>query len=497
MKNRRSGLFIRVLTITLLLGALLGVLPTPQPRVLAQTAHMQLAATKFHALYVPIATRNSPWKSPFGVQAEAPLTLGSPVLSRTVELGSGWARMGPISWRRVQPIEGGPINWSLLAPLENELRAVQQYGITPEIVVFDSPSWATINQPFVTSCGAIRPSKFGAFASFMREVIRRYSKPEFNVHHWELGNEIDVDPRLVPPNNGFGCWGNINDPFYGGRLYGEMLKVVAPVMRAADPSVQIWIGGLLLDLPNTTEPGKGKPELFLQGILEAGAAPYFDLVPYHAYMPYVNQTVDPDQVPGAPWTSLGGRVLGKARFLRQIMAKYGVNKPLFMNETALMCPDYFPFRQWCSPPGQAFYDMQAVYAVRTLTRTLSVGVHGALWYTINGPGWRYTGLLDAQNNPNEAYLSLQALNQQLETAEYVGKLSYGNGIEAYEFGRFDRRVQVVWAVSDQTLAISVPQAQFIRMTDRKGNPLTPIADGSNYVILVRFDPIYITLQPAT
>lgn len=467
--------------------------PTATPKA-TPTATPRVNPAPSSAVYLPITTRNSPWKSPFGVQAElVPLTIG-PVLSRTAELGAGWARMGPISWRYMQPVENGPINWSMLAGLEAELRDVKRYGIAPEIVVFNSPSWATINKPFVTSCGAIRAEKFAAFAAFMRELIVRYSGPEFDVHNWELGNEIDVDPRLVPPNNGFGCWGNANDPFYGGRAYGEMLKAVAPVMRAADPNVKIWLGGLLLDLPNTTEPGKGRPELFLQGVLEAGGAPYFDILPYHAYMPYLNRVVDPDLPIGAPWTPLGGRVRGKAAFLRAIMAKYGVDKPLFLNETALMCPDNnLPFKAYCSPPADSFYQTQAIYVVRAFARALAINVQGIIWYTINGPGWFNTGLLGANNLPTPAYQAFAIFSDQLKTAEYIGPVNYGKGVEAYAFGRFDRRVQVVWAIDDQTLAINIPQAQFVSAIDRSGNPITPIANGSDYLLLARFEPMYITL----
>lgn len=493
MHKFKPSLTARLRTLVLLM---LGIWLVLAPSQTLPSAAAPLAAPPEPSVYIPIATRNSPWHSPFGVQVEVPLLKGSAILNRAVELGTGWARMGPISWRRMQPTEGGAIDWSVLARLEQELRAVKEQGITPEIVVFDSPSWATINKPYVTSCGAIRADKFSAFASFMRELILRYSTPEFNVHHWELGNEIDVDPRLVAPNNGFGCWGNINDPNYGGAQYGEMLKAVAPVIRATDPNAQIWIGGLLLDVPNTTEPGKGKPELFLQGILSAGAAPYFDMIPFHAYTPYLNTRVDPNNPPGSPWYNLGGSVLGKAKFLRQIMAKYGVNKPLFLNETALMCPgEYWPYSKWCNPPQASFFDMQAVYGVRSFTRALAADIKGALWYTLNGPSWRYVGLLDAQNQPRPAFTALKVLGQQLETAEYIGPVNYGNGVEAYAFGRYDRRVHVVWAIEDYKLAISVPQAKFISAVDRNGKAVTPSASGTNYLFIAAFDPLYISLKP--
>lgn len=93
----------------------------------------------------------------------------------------------------------------------------------------------------------------------MGQLVARYRDPKYDVRHWELGNEVDVDPSLVAPNNGFGCWGDIKDPYYGGRHYGEMLKVVAPAIRAANPAAKIWFGGLLLDLPNTASLGAGAP----------------------------------------------------------------------------------------------------------------------------------------------------------------------------------------------------------------------------------------------
>src|SRR5262245_2034602 len=169
------------------------------------------------------------------------------MLSRTVDLNVGWVRLADrISWRALQPNEGDPIRWDLLAGFENELRVLKQAGIAPVVLVNHYPRWATTNIPYPTDCGPLSTDKFEAFAQFFRALVERYAGPEFDVHRWELGNEPDVDPRLVGPDNGYGCWGDIQDPFYGGRHYGEMLKVVGPAIKAADPSAQVWIGGLLL-----------------------------------------------------------------------------------------------------------------------------------------------------------------------------------------------------------------------------------------------------------
>ncbi|MBK9711160.1 MAG: hypothetical protein IPO81_07450 [Kouleothrix sp.] len=487
----------------LVLVVLLGASAAPHAPAHASDEHPATAATSAAAaaatgdgattVYMPLVANNYPWQSPLGVQADPRIT-GGLILTRTVDLNVGWARVAPISWRLLQPTEGGPINWGRLAGFEKEARKLKEYGIKPEVVVFDSPHWATINIPYPTSCGAIRADKLGAFAAFMSALATRYGAPEFNVHHWELGNEIDVDPRLVPPDNGYGCWGDIKDPYYGGRTYGEMLKAVVPTIRAADPLAQIWIGGLLLDNPNTTEPNRGRPELFLQGILAAGAAPYFDIVPYHAYSHYAHAVVDADLGLGGPWDSWGGLAAGKARFLRNIMQQYNVDKPLFLNETALLATDLTPCGTACPPPDAAFYEMQAMYLVRAFTRAFSEHVQAITWFTINGPGWRYSGLTDANYNPTPAYRAFQVFSSQITGA--IGSptpIDYGNGVEAYAYNKGDRQIQAVWAKQDQTLAISIPQASFVAAVDRYGNPVSAIPNGTDYVVLVRFDPIYVTV----
>jgi hypothetical protein len=417
-------------------------------------------------------------------------------LTRATDLQVGWVRLNKrVSWRALQPNEGDPIQWQLLADFEDELRALKAAGITPIVIVDDHPLWATVdevgNDGLPSHCAAIRSDKLQAFAFFVRSLVARYKAPEFDVHYWELGNEPDVDPILVPSTSVFGCWGDIQDPFYGGERYGEMLKVVVPQIRAEDPKAKVLLGGLLLDRPETTDPNKGRPELFLQGILTAGGGPYFDILAYHAYPSYVDLKYDHDLNAG-PWTSWGGNVLGKAAYLRQTAAAFGVTKPLFLDETGLMCSEYY---DWCNPPDARFYDMQASHLVRTFVRGIGGDIMGFVWYTLDGPGWRYTGLLDADQNPKPVYIAYDQLTHQLYYARYLGLADYGPGLEAYAFQRGDQRVHVVWAVEDQPLTISVPQSRFIAAYDRDGNPISPTPVGSDYQVGVGFEPVYLIRNP--
>jgi len=438
-----------------------------------------------HVLYLPVILRDDPWGSPFSVETSSLLT--QTLTDRTKELGVAWMRLHRLYWRDVQPTEQSAYDWSAMSAFEGELRRLAAAGIQPIVIVHQSPRWATLHE---TACSAVRPDKLPAFAAFMSAAVNRYKAPEFNVHYWELGNEPDVDPTLVGTDQVFGCWGDANAPYYGGQYYGEMLKVVAPAIRSADPTAKILIGGLLLDRPVDLQPGPNKPSLFLKGLLEAGAADYFDLVPYHAYPSFANAQMDHDTTSYTSWAPWGGMVLGKARFLRQIMDEYGVDKPLLLNETALSCYDKYTA---CNPPPETFFEAQADHLVRTFVRAQSAHVGGLSWYTLNGPGWRQGGLLDSEYERRPAFVAYRALIERLSWARYDSPADYGAGIEAYRFTQGEHNVHVVWSKDQTVHTIRVLGSQLIRAYNRDGALLRPVLSGDYRELTVGFQPIYLEI----
>ncbi len=459
---------------------------------LSLLSHNQ-AQTAEQTVYLPIAMRGSPWFNVFGVESTVKMLAGSPLLQKMQQLGNGWARVATfrVSWADLQPNEGDPIDWTKLAELDSELRALKDIQVKPVVLVQTSPRWATV---IPSTCGPIRADKFNAFASFMTELVERYKKPEFNVHDWEIGNEIDVDPALVAVDNGFGCWGDIADPNYGGAHYGEMLKVITPAMRAEDPWVRVWIGGLLLNSPESAV-GQGRPEWFLKGILAAGAADYFDVVPYHSYPSYLNRNVDHELEALPAWKSWGGALVGKARFLRSLMLEYGVSKSIVLNEGGLGC---YENTNYC-PPNTAevpagFYDAQANFLARGYVRLLNQKVDGVLWYTFNGPAWRYTGLLNG-STPTLTFYAYQHLIKRLESYQTVTPVDYGIGLEAYRFLVENQFVDVVFALQDQQSTVAIPQSKFVAAYTRDGAVISPASSSTNYLVDVGFTPVYILRKP--
>jgi hypothetical protein len=440
-------------------------------------------------LYLPLIANQYPWVSVFGIETNTGMITNPSVQTYAQQLGAHWLRLNTVSWRAVQPVRGGAYNWSALAAFEQDLLAAASAKLTPIVIVDDSPAWATINQPFQTSCGAIRSDRFADFARFMAALANRYKGDPYNVHYWELGNEVDVDPRLVQPNNNFGCWGKIEDPYYGGEQYGNMLKVVTPAIRRADEAAQVLNGGLLVASQNTTNPSFGKPEKFLEGILRAGAGDSFDILAYHTYPSYPNHQTDYD-LGASEWTPLGGWTVGKAHFLRSILATYHVSKPLMLNEGGLICtPPWAP----CKPPEPDFFQAQADHIVRMVTRGWADDLLGILWYTLDGPGWRSGSLLDGSQYPRPVYTAYQYYISQTSPSDRpVPILDYGPAVEAYRFNKGGSEVvDILWSRDNLPHDINLPLDSFVAASAQDGTPLTASSENAQIFVTIGFSAVYI------
>jgi hypothetical protein len=457
-------------------------------------------------LYLPLVQERSGWVSPFGYELWSSNDIRHPIVkSQARALDASWTRINTVSWRDVQPTENGPLNWSALANFEQQLLVANELDLTPIVVVDDYPQWAVIPDTregvSYSSCAPLREEHFGSFANFMQALVARYKVAPYNVHHWELGNEPDVDPVRVPPHSVFGCWGDGGDKeYYGGDHYGNMLKVVSPVIRAANPQAKILIGSLLLERPTST-PEQDQPEDFLRGVLSVGAAPHFDILGYHAYSTsalYVSDTDLSGPSGSNPWTEWGGITVGKARYLRALMTEFGVSKPLFLTEAGFRCPPSYPR---CLNPGpnftQEFLEPQADHLVRTYVRALAEGVEQITWFTLNGPGWEESGLLNSSQAARPAFVAYRHLIQQSQRGETRPARvdNYGAEIEAYRFPRPGRPVDVLWSRSFSVVQVGLPESQFIEAFDRNGGRITPQVVDGQARFNVGSSPIYIHRKP--
>ena len=431
-------------------------------------------------IYLPLIYRNfPPPPTVFGVES---FTFTDPALVQlAADAQVSWVRIPAFDWSKIEPTKG-TYDWSqvpessLVNIADNHMHAIATVKMTP--------SWA--QKYSGVFCGPISEDAFDEFVLFVQAAVQRYSKAPYYVKYWEFGNEPDVDHDLLSDMRSvFGCWGDDGDPYYGGGYYAELLKVVYPAIKAIDPTAKILIGGLLLDCdPEDPDCIFTTPPKFFEGILQNGGGDFFDIVSYHGYPYYSNGIIhDEDFV---SWDERGGVVLGKAAFLKELMAQYGVSKPLFHTEGALLCPEWN--KNDCDPPGAIYEDAKADYVVWLFVRAMANDFEGSIWYTLDGGGWRNGGLIGDSSDPNPAYYVFEFMTKELSEAQYIGEpLPPDENIRSYAFDVPDKTVWVVYSVNNEAHSITLPSG-YTQVLDKFGNPIS--APGG---VLDVKSPIYIEL----
>jgi hypothetical protein len=413
--------------------------------------------------------------SVFGTEISAG-AVGASVVKASAA-GATWARYNAMSWDTVEPTPGAR-NWSALSRAEAEIKLLTVHGLTPIVVVRGTPGWA--RQIPSTTCSPIKPEALDAFAAFMRELVARYSQPPYLVRYWEVWNEPDADTQALE-NSAFGCWADLHDPYYGGGAFGEMLKHVYPAVKQADPDAQVVLGGLLLDCDPARPPaGKDcRSASFLEGVLRNGGGAAFDVLAYHSYAYWwPPRKVDWD-LSRESWGPTGG-TMGKLAFLRGVLGRYNLDKPIMLNEAALLCV------QPC--PHENYDPAQANYIVRLYTRAAAQRLIGVIWYTFDGPGWREAGLLDGAQEPRLGYQAYKFLATLLKDTEYVGPFSQG-AMEGYSFRKGATVYRICWTNDGSTVSLPLP-ANTSAIYDMLGRPLDLSSNSPN--VMVGHEPLVIS-----
>lgn len=425
--------------------------------------------------------------SPFGIEIS-----NASDIDPAFQSGAHLVRINALLWSQVESQEGVR-DWSAVAGLDDELKNASEQGLKIILIVRGTPIWA--QKVPGSFCGPIKPEKLGAFASFMAEAVTRYSSPPYNVSYWELGNEPDVDPALVPPNMVFGCWGDPADPYYGGGYYAEMLKSVYPQIKESDPSVQVLVGGLLLNCdpfnPPETSPGSGDfidctSSTFLEGILRNDGGNYFDGVSFHAYDYYYETYGHYGNLNwGASWETSGPVMAAKIKYLHKLLDDYGYEEKYLMNtEVALLCGSTGN-EQFCKEAD--FTNTKAIYLVQSYATALAKGLGSNVWYSLRG--WRGSELVNKRNQPNAAYQAFQFSATHLDGVSFDRDITEYPGLKGYAFNKNGLKTWVIWALDDTVHSISLPDKPDA-VFDIMGEPLSP-----EQPVSVTLAPVYIDWSP--
>jgi len=265
-----------------------------------------------------------------------------------------------------------------------------------------------------------------------------------------------------PDAAGFmGCWGDPTDTdYFGGYTYGQMLRVVYPAMKAADPQAQILVGGLLLDCdPNSPPPNRTCVESqFLRGILENGAGNYFDGVAFHGYDYYYGMGTYGNSNWNSSSTTTGPVSIAKAHYLQALLDEYGqAHKYLANTEAGIF---YGPYPSdpsiLCAEDAPPDVELtKAYYVVQSYTVAAAEGWISNIWYSAFGI--RCSGLIEKDLTPLPAYHAYQFTQQKLENAYFVRPITEFPGVIGYEFTASGKQLWVLWSLDGAAHTISLNQ----------------------------------------
>lgn len=463
--------------------------------------------------YLPVILKGELRETIFGVEMYDMTSGGG--LYKMNNIGITWIRhnflwsdppANTLIWTAVEPSKGTR-DWGAISQLDKELKNASELDKKVILIVRSTPVWARVDSN--SPCGAIKPGEYAAFGNFMYDAVKRYSVPPYNVKFWELYNEPDFPNNTNNPPYGdpHGCWGDSGDPYNNGQAYGEMLKVVYPKIKDADPEAEVLVGGLLLDCdprPNSYEPGKSVCDIhnpsytsqpnFLEGILLAGAGNSFDGVSFHAYDYYQYWIggfgVFNNDGWNTAWDTTGPVVKAKTEFVKEVLNEYSVTgKDLYNTESAILnTSDEFAQAGICKPFNINYENTKASHLVQSYTFAKALGLRANIYF--HTKGWRCSALIEQDGTPIQpVYDTYSFASQTLGHTSFVKEISdYGSKVMAYEFDHddSDRVFWVIWSLDGSNPTISLPsKPSHIYYFD--GTPQT--VTGTSFT--VKLEPQYI------
>lgn len=183
-------------------------------------------------------------------------------------MGFGWVSYG-IFWSDEEPSQGQYSWLSGANNVDNIADGARDANVNILIRISRTPAWARGSDcPTLDTCPPANAADFGRFAGALAAHVR--SRLSGQQVAYEIWNEPNTDAE----------WGGLcPDP----ARYTGLLRAVYPQIKAADPSATV-AGGALTTVAEVRLANCHMDDLiFLQGMYNAGAAPYFDVLSDHPY----------------------------------------------------------------------------------------------------------------------------------------------------------------------------------------------------------------------
>jgi len=276
---------------------------------------------------------------------------------RALLMGAAWNRW-PLYWDRVE-VSAGVFDWSAYDRLVSDDLA---HGLQLDTILLGRPGFygeggsiAGLNAPVFsdgsdTPGGGKTPNPSNFWARFVYDAVTRY-RP----------GGLLATQQGWPAGRGIRVWEAWNEPdltmFWRGSVadYARLLKVAYLAAHQADPEARVMFGGLAYGNPDSDDWLDKTLALFATDPQHAGYGWFMDMVGVHNYS-------DPRR---------SGLVV---RRVLDVLRRYGLERPVWLNETGAPVWDDYPGPTWTGgdPAGRrlrvtmaqaaAFVAQSAAYA---------------------------------------------------------------------------------------------------------------------------------------
>lgn len=345
-------------------------------------------------------------------------------------LGIGWVRER-FSWGGTEPEKEKP-DWR---QYDANADAYGAQGVRVYQVFHDSPGWTHPNAK------TPNPDDLRDAYRFARRVGMHYKG---KVSAWEIWNEPDI-----------AFWPDLSDSYAG------LLKAAYLGLKASDPEVPVLMGSFCRGLSE-----------FDSGVLEAGAADYFDIFNWHCYSP--------------PAAYAG--ILDK--YLELLKTRGCEQRPVWLTECGI------PLRA-TEPDGElsaADERRQAEFLPRSVASSLAAGTDRHFffvfpYYLENGVQF---GALHRDLSPRPVCLAVAAAVEWLGQSQYLGKMALPQAPEAtaLAFRTGEQRVLVAWSDKPQEITLPV-DAEQVTVADAVGKRATVQTPGGKLTLKLSPAPQYV------
>lgn len=269
-------------------------------------------------------------------------------------LGAGWNRY-PVYWNMVER-QPGVYDWRALdRVVTDDIR----YGLKTNAILMGIPDharqgaimrglYAPIFSDGSDYPGAGKqPNPANPWAAFVYQAVSRY-KP---------GGALATQPGWEL-DTGISLWEVWNEPdfemFWGGTAhdYARLLRVSYVMIKHADPFASVMFGGLSFAQPNTHRWLGQVLAVIAQDPARGSNSWYFDKLAMHSY-------------------GSARRGAHLVRLVQTELARYGLDRPIWMNESGVPVWDDYPGPTWTAndPASRRWHGSQADQALYVIQNT--------------------------------------------------------------------------------------------------------------------------------